>query len=162
MFSKSFSQSKALDATESRIEKSYSVPLVSVEELSEMLERKNNVVLFDTRTKEEYEKSHIEGALLLPPQTPTGDFTKEHGALIQGKTVVFYCSVGQRSSKFLNRVQKACRDARAEACYNLKGGIFRWYNEGHPVINEGGKTDDIHGYNPLWGMLIEKRNKSRQ
>ena len=159
MFGNIFNRSGALDITESMIEKSHPVPLVSAEELLAMLQKEQNIVLFDTRTPEEYEKSHISGALLLPPQTPTDDFIKEHGALIREKTAVFYCSVGQRSSDFLNRVYKACKATGAKECYNLRGGIFHWYNEGHPVVNGIGETDDIHGYNPLWGMLIEKRKR---
>ena len=152
-------RSGALDATESMIEKNYPVPLVSAKELSAMLQKRENIVLFDTRTQEEYEKSHISGALLLPPQTPADDFIREHGEMMRERTAVFYCSVGQRSSDFLNRVYKACKAAGAKECYNLRGGIFRWYNEGHPVVNGTGETDDIHGYNPLWGMMIEKRAK---
>ncbi|MCG8343127.1 MAG: rhodanese-like domain-containing protein [Chlorobiales bacterium] len=152
-------RSGALDATESMIEKNYPVPLVSAKELSAMLQKRENIVLFDTRTQEEYEKSHISGALLLPPQTPADDFIREHGEMMRKRTAVFYCSVGQRSSDFLNRVYKACKAAGAKECYNLRGGIFRWYNEGHPVVNGTGETDDIHGYNPLWGMMIEKRAK---
>lgn len=152
-------RSGALDATESMIEKNYPVPLVSAKELSAMLQKRENIVLFDTRTQEEYEKSHISGALLLLPQTPADDFIREHGEMMRERTAVFYCSVGQRSSDFLNRVYKACKAAGAKECYNLRGGIFRWYNEGHPVVNGTGETDDIHGYNPLWGMMIEKRAK---
>ena len=157
MFGNIFNISGALGATENMIEKTYSVPLVSAEELSTMLQKQKSIVLFDTRTPEEYEKSHIAGGLLLPPQTPTDDFIKKYEALIREKTVVFYCSVGQRSSEFLNRVQKACRQAGAKECYNLRGGIFGWYNQGHPVVNADGETDDIHGYNALWGMMIKKR-----
>ena len=157
MFGNIFNASGALDATESMIEKTYPVPLVSAEELSAMLQKKKNIVLFDTRTSEEYEKSHIAGGMLLPPQTSTDNFIKKYGEQIREKTVVFYCSVGQRSSEFLNRVQKACREAGAEECYNLRGGIFGWYNRGHPVVNADGETDDIHGYNALWGMMIKNR-----
>ena len=95
----------------------------------------------------------------MTPQTATDDFIRENGEMIRGKTAVFYCSVGQRSSDFLNRVYKACKTAGAKECHNLRGGIFRWYNEGRPVVNGNGETDDIHGYNPLWGMMIEKRSK---
>ncbi len=159
MFGNIFNTSSALDATESMIEKNYPVPLVSAEKLSAMLQKEKNIALFDTRTREEYQKSHISGAVLVTPQTKTDDFIREYGGLIREKTVVFYCSVGQRSSDFLNRVYKACMAAGAKECYNLRGGIFRWYNEGNPVVNGNGETDDIHGYNPLWGMMIEKRAK---
>ena len=150
-------RSGALDATESTIEKNYPVPLVSAKELSTMLQKEESTALFDTRTQEEYEKSHISGAVLVPPQTPTDDFIREHGEMIRGKTAVFYCSVGQRSSDFLHRAYKACKAAGAKECHNLRGGIFRWYNEGYRVVNGNGETDDIHGYNPLWGMMIKKR-----
>lgn len=159
MFDSILNRFGALDATESMIEKNYPVPLVSSRELSAMLQTGKEIALFDTRTHEEYQKSHLPEAVLVTPQTTTDDFIREYGDSIRGKTVVFYCSVGQRSSDFLNRVYKACKTAGAKECYNLRGGIFRWYNDGHPVVNENGETDDIHGYNPLWSMMIEKRSK---
>lgn len=162
MFGNIIDKQGALDVTESMIEKSYPVPLLSADELARRLKNKEKIILFDTRTAEEYAKSHIDGAVQLPPETPSSDFIREYGALIREKTVLFYCSVGQRSSNYLNRVYRACKAEGAQECYNLRGGIFRWYNQGHPVVNENGETDDIHGYNPLWGMMIEKRNTSRQ
>ena len=149
--------SGALDVMENLIDRSFKLPVVTAGELSEMLEKGEQPVLFDTRTKEEYDKSHIENALRVDPHTSSEDFLSRHTQQIRGKTVVFYCSVGQRSSDFLNRVHQACKDAGAIDCYNLRGGIFRWYNEGYPVVNDKGETDDIHRYNSLWGMMIEKR-----
>jgi len=40
---------------------------------------------------------------------------------------------------------------------NLKGGIFRWYNEHHPIINDDGETNEIHPGNESWADLINKR-----
>jgi len=153
------SPSGALGATENMIEKKIPVPVISARELVVMLDAKESVILFDTRTGEEYEKSHIEGAVHVEPNTPTKAFIERYADTIRNKKLVFYCSVGQRSSEFLNRVQQECLDAGAIACYNLRGGIFRWYNEGHPVVDSRGATDNIHGYNPLWGMMVEKRRK---
>ncbi len=44
------------------------------------------------------------------------------------------------------------------ALQNLQGGIFRWYNEHHQVINDKGFTDDMHHSDESWADLINKRS----
>ncbi|NTV99093.1 MAG: rhodanese-like domain-containing protein, partial [Chlorobiaceae bacterium] len=83
--------------------------------------------------------------------------TARHLSLLAGRDIVFYCSVGQRSSELLARLESVCVKSGAKSCRNLRGGIFRWYNEGKPVVDAGGMTDDIHGYDPIWGMMLERR-----
>lgn len=162
MFETIFSPSAALGVTESLIEKTFSLPVLSTKELSALLENKERLVLFDVRTQEEYAMSRIDGAIHLDPGTSANSFLEDYGGRIPGARLIFYCSVGQRSSEFLGRVHEACMQAGAKACSNLRGGIFRWYNEGRPVVNDEGETDDIHGYNAVWGMMIEKRARNNR
>ncbi len=155
--------SKALEAAVSLLEKTWPVNGLLPETLRSRLENNNNgaLLLFDTRSEDEYLTSHLKRAEHLDPGTKPEVFLNRYGTELPDKDVVFYCSVGQRSSELLQKLSGACRGSGATGCYNLSGGIFRWYNMGYPVYNENGETDDIHGYNAMWEMMIERRKKSR-
>jgi len=146
-----------LDAAIMMIERTHRVENLGTDELAALLAGPEPPLLFDIRTAEEFEKSRITTAVRLDPDTRADDFSARYGALVAGRDLVFYCSVGQRSSELLERVKSACGKARAKSCRNLRGGIFRWYNEGKPVVDASGLTDDIHGYDPIWSMMVERR-----
>ena len=116
------------------------------------------IVLFDTRKSDEYKMSHLRSAIRLDPDMDAAQFFKEYGAQIDNKEVVFYCSVGYRSSIFIERLQKQIAPTDTLSLTNLQGGIFRWYNEKNPVVDHQGETDAIHPYDNFWGKLIKKRN----
>ena len=146
-----------LDATIMMIERTHRVENLATDELAAMLAGAEPPLLFDIRTAEEYEKSRISTAVRLDPDTSLDDFAARYGSLVTGRDLLFYCSVGQRSSELLERVESACEKEGAKSCRNLRGGIFRWYNEGKPVVDASGLTDNIHGYDPIWGMMVERR-----
>ena len=58
---------------------------------------KNNYVIVDVRTKEEYNTSHIKGAINIPY-----DEIDENTKLDKTKTILVYCRSGVRSSKAYN------------------------------------------------------------
>ena len=146
---------------EKKIDIKYSVPNITHQELSEKLNSKEAVryVLFDVRERAEYDTSHLQSAHHVDPEMKSNVFFDTFGSMIQGKNLVFYCSVGDRSSHFLGRVQKQALKDRALRLFNLRGGIFRWYNEGHPVVDKTGETDAIDPYDEEWGKLVRKRNR---
>ena len=148
---------RLLDAAILMIERTRRVEHLGSDELAALLAGSEAPLLFDVRTAEEYEKSHIATAVRLDPDIGSDAFKARYGSLFAGRDLVFYCSVGQRSSELLERVESACGKARAKSCRNLRGGIFRWYNEGRPVVDASGLTDDIHSYDPIWGMMVERR-----
>lgn len=146
-----------LDASIMMIERTHRVENLATDELAAMLAGPEPPLLFDIRTAGEYGKSRIATAVRLDPDTGPDEFASRYAALLKGRDIVFYCSVGQRSSELLKRVESACGKAGAKSCRNLRGGIFRWYNEGKPVVDESGMTDDIHGHDPVWDMMVERR-----
>ncbi|MBF0585722.1 rhodanese-like domain-containing protein [Prosthecochloris sp. N3] len=150
-----------LALTETMIERSWPWPSVTVDELAGMLEQQESPLLFDVREREEFDVSRIRDARHLEPSSTAREFMERHGGNLRERHAVFYCSVGQRSSEFIDRVHRLCQEAGSLSCSNLKGGIFRWYNTGYPVVNTGGVTDDIHEYNALWGIMVRKREASR-
>lgn len=86
-----------------------------------------NFVILDVRTPEEYEKSHIEGSVLINYQSP--DFRDEIQKLDKNKTYLVYCRSGMRGA--------ACIDIMMETgfkkIYHIVGGIMGWENCGLPV-----------------------------
>ena len=148
---------------EKKLDIKYSVPNITHQELSEKLASKDadRYVLFDVREKEEYAVSHLASAHRVDPGTNAEAFVKAFGTMIRGKNLVFYCSVGDRSSYLIEKIQGQALEAGALSLSNLRGGIFRWYNENHPVVNASGATDTVHPYDEEWGKLIEKRNRKQ-
>jgi rhodanese-related sulfurtransferase len=146
-----------LEAAIMIIERTNRVENLATDELAAMLAGPEPPLLFDIRTSVEFGKSHIATAVRLDPDTGTDDFAAHYASLMVGRDIVFYCSVGQRSTELLGRVERFCRKAGAKSCRNLRGGIFRWYNEGKPVVDVSGRTDVIDGYDPIWGLMVERR-----
>jgi len=115
----------------------------------------NDVVLFDVRQHEEFLVSHIQGSIWLDPDMTLSQFSKEFKDQLKDKTIVFYCSVGWRSSKMASDVQRFVARSKAKATYNLTGGVFAWHNQGLPLVDQYSKdTTNIHPYNFFWGSLI--------
>lgn len=122
------------------------VPLIKSDSLKPKLD---DVVLLDTRAKEEYEISHIKGARFVDYD----DFEVEQVRDIpKDKEVIVYCSVGYRSERVGEKLQKA----GYSNVKNLYGGIFGWKNEGNEVVvgPNDQPTDSVHTYNRLWGKWL--------
>ena len=148
---------RLLDAAIVVIERTHRVEHLGTDELAALLAGSELPLLFDVRTAEEVEKSHITSAVRLDPDIGSEAFAARYGSIVAGRDLVFYCSVGQRSSELLEQVESECGKAGAKSFRNLRGGIFRWYNEGRPVVDASGMTDNIDGYDPIWGMMVEGR-----
>ena len=126
----------------------HSVPECSPREA----EKTPHVLFLDAREDKEYKVSHLTGAL------PVGydHFSLEGLQDIPKDTpVVVYCSVGYRSEKVTEKLLAAgYTNVR-----NMVGGIFEWVNEGKPVVNDKGPTQQVHAYNKKWGVWLQKGEK---
>lgn len=123
------------------------VPLIKVDSLKEL---QSDVVILDTRAKEEFEVSHIEGARFIDYDafevSQVSDINKN-------QEVIVYCSVGYRSERVGEKLQKA----GYTNVKNLYGGIFSWKNEGNEVVGpQNQPTDSVHTYNKSWGKWLIK------
>lgn len=150
-----------LSALEKTISTQFEVPHLAWQNLKASLSASDSTryVLFDTRPAEEYHVSHLPHAIQVDPLLPPEQFLALYGDSLKNKNVVFYCSVGYRSSQFLQRVHKKLAEKGVVAAFNLQGGIFRWYNEGNLVVDAHGPTDKVHPYDKIWGALVKKRKK---
>ena len=123
----------------------YTVPLMSADELKEKL---GEVKIFDTRELNEYMISHLPGAV----NVGFNEFDKSIFEKIKkDEPIVLYCSVGFRSEKIGERLQKM----GFTNVLNLYGSIFEWANKGYPVENFTNKnTQEVHTYNEEWSQWI--------
>ncbi|MFN0176865.1 MAG: rhodanese-like domain-containing protein [Saprospiraceae bacterium] len=110
-------------------------------------------IFLDAREPREYAVSHIAGAISIGydhfdlENLPT-NLPKDH-------RIVVYCSVGYRSEKVAEKLQKA----GFTNVSNLYGGIFEWANQGLPLVNHKGVTNEVHAYSRSWGIWLKKGKK---
>jgi len=72
-------------------------------------------------------------------------------AIAKDAKIVTYCSVGYRSERIGEKLQKA----GFTDVSNLKGSIFKWINEGNTLEDKDGQTTDkVHGFDKNWGKWV--------
>lgn len=134
---------------------------ISPEELALKFRVGEPFILLDVREAEEFAVSHLPRAMRVDPGIWQNSFMNRVGERVRGRSVVFYCSVGVRSSKLAAYVQHLLLKAGATAVYNLRGGIFAWHNQKRVLANGDGKTDFVHPYDKHWGQLLERKSQKR-
>lgn len=128
------------------------VPFIKGHELESKL-GKQEMLILDTREKDEYNVSHIKGAKLISYDNfELSDIPKVN----KNTLIVIYCSVGYRSERIGEKLKKA----GYTNVYNLYGGLFQWINEGRQVVgNDNKPTDKIHPYSDSWGKWLTRGKK---
>lgn len=139
----------SLEDVERAVRRLIPVPEITPRELAPRL---TSMVLFDVREAEEFAQSRLPGAHRLPPDMSADAFRATHAAQVAGREVVFYCAVGWRSGKMLERVQALIASARPAALFNLRGGLFRWRAEGLPLEGDA----EVHPFDANWGRLLRR------
>ncbi|WP_246139118.1 rhodanese-like domain-containing protein [Gelidibacter salicanalis] len=130
----------------------HNVPYISVQELAMP---KTNTIIFDTREFEEYQISRIANSIFVGYNTfdinqATLHLKDKHQA------IVVYCSLGIRSEKIAQQLQKA----GYTSVYNLYGGIFEWKNADFTIVDSDGyPTDNVHAYSEAWSKWLLKGTK---
>lgn len=119
------------------------------------------VVLFDVRQDAEYAVSHLPGAIHVKPGTGRAAFLDLYGNDVKGKRVVFYCSVGVRSSTLASRVAEDLKARGAVAVDDLSGGIFAWHGKELPLEDAKGPTEFVHPFDSTWGRLVSRQDLVR-
>jgi rhodanese-related sulfurtransferase len=125
---------------------------VSTIKVNEAKQRKS-AYFFDTRTKKEFEVSHIPKAQWIGYE----EFTiKKMKNIPKNAEIIVYCSVGARSEQIGEKMKK-------EGFLNVKnlwGGIFEWVNMSQPVVDKNNKTSQkVHAFSPEWGIWLQKGEK---
>lgn len=126
------------------------VPLTTPKQIHRLIEL-SDVTLLDARETKEYSVSHINGAIKV-------GYNNFNLALVstldKSKPVYVYCSIGVRSEKIGEKLQKA----GFTKVFNLYGGIFNWVNLGYELVDsKGNLTTKVHGYNTDWSKWLNSQ-----
>jgi rhodanese-related sulfurtransferase len=125
----------------------FTVPLISAKDVINM----QNAVILDAREPREYQVSHLPNAKCI-------GFDKIDQKVLskieKDKTIILYCSIGYRSEKVGEKLQKL----GYKKVFNLYGSIFEWANLGYPLVTSDGKTTNkIHVFDKNWGRWMENK-----
>lgn len=125
---------------------SNSIPYIHVKDL----QNTENMVLLDTRKKQEYNISHIKNAIWVGHKAfKQVDVSSKFPN--KNVPIIVYCSIGVRSEDIGEKLKKA----GYTNVKNLYGGIFDWKNQKRSIYNNKGvKTDSIHAFSKQWGKLL--------
>ena len=110
-----------------------------------------NVTILDAREESEYNISHLPKAQYIGYD----NFDARSVNLIpKTDTIYIYCSIGYRSEKIGERLQKM----GFNNVFNLYGGIFNWVNSGYELVDKNNiQTKVVHGYNKEWSKLLNEK-----
>ena len=156
-----------LEKIERSLEQGSSIRHVDVENIfSSLNSRSDNTYLFDVREPDEFEVSHLAGAIRLEPDSNPGDFLETYGYLLEQGDVIFYCAVGVRATELAQEVADLIDDQASQAEFtfnapaNMKGGIFHWHNDSLPLVDAEGITDLVHPYSWFQKRLLLRTDKA--
>lgn len=129
---------------------SFTVPTVTVAQVEKWQAVDKKIYFLDAREEEEYAVSHI-------PQARHIGYDNLRKSALEGipqnAVLVVYCSVGYRSEKIGERLQKE----GYQKVYNLYGSLFEWVNQGHAIEDKQGRaTQRVHTYNKEWGRWLKR------
>lgn len=124
------------------------VPIAKPTQLKFEMSKNSSLYILDARENNEYEVSHIKNARFIGYDNFKLETVKD---IPKDAKVYVYCSIGYRSEKIGEKLQKA----GFQNVYNLYGGIFNWANAGFPLESKAGiPTKDVHGYSKKWAKWL--------
>jgi rhodanese-related sulfurtransferase len=107
------------------------------------LMKDKKIVFIDVRRPNEQEVSMLPGAIphnvFLENPEKYNDYTK-----------VGYCTIGYRSSRFTQMMQR-----KGITIYNLHGGMLGWVHDGGKIYAKNGQSFRIHVYGRPWKLAPE-------
>ena len=109
-------------------------------------------LLVDARPPDRVAVSHIEGAVAIDPASP--DLTAL-ARVSQETPIVVYDGPGVVGAA----MAKGLSDAGFTRVSNLEGGLFRWVNEGHPLVNDKGPATRVLAAGWAWSRLLKSRHR---
>ena len=125
---------------------SFSVKTISPNDVK----RQSDILILDARERSEYDVSHLPNAVFIG----YSNFEKKTlDSIARDRPIVVYCSIGYRSEKIGEKLQKQ----GFSKVYNLYGSIFEWVNQGNPVVDKNNQpTKKVHTYNKAWSRWVEE------
>ncbi|PIP87299.1 hypothetical protein COW81_01105 [Candidatus Campbellbacteria bacterium CG22_combo_CG10-13_8_21_14_all_36_13] len=132
---------KNLDSSESIGHRdSVAIYEISPSEVVEKIKNKEDIILLDVRTLEEYKEIHLQNALLLPVEE-LSQGTLDNIGLGQGskdKEIIIYCRSGARS-KIAHDIMKSLGYTNIKSVY---GGMVHWQEDSYPFTEAEEYTEN--------------------
>lgn len=94
---------------------------ITVQELKEMQDSKENFQFIDVREPYEYEEANMNAELI-----PLGDIPESVDKIKRDQKVIVHCRSGKRSA---NAIKWLEQNHQFDNLYNLKGGILAYQDE---------------------------------
>ena len=94
---------------------------ITVQELHQMMESKEDFQLIDVREPYEFDIVNLQGVLI-----PLADIPQSVDKIDKSKKVVVHCRSGARSASAIEFLE---REHGFSNLYNLKGGVVAWASE---------------------------------
>jgi len=94
---------------------------VTVKELKQMIDNKEDIQIVDVREPNEFNQANIQGELI-----PLGTVPQNADKISKTKKVIVHCRSGKRSE---NAIKYLEANHGFDNLYNLKGGILAWKAE---------------------------------
>ncbi len=102
------------------------IPQIDATGVKRAIDTKENVILLDVRTPDEYAGGHIQGSTLMPLQTLQQNVTQFTD---KSKKMYVYCRSGARSAQAARLLQQLGYTDVS----NMAGGILSWSAKGYPM-----------------------------
>jgi len=126
-------------------------------------------IILDARRKDEWEESHIWGALHVHTLPPPMRLQKHFVARVllqrglsgveKDREIICYCAAGLRSSRLVMKLRKA----GFSRVFLLREGLYNWVNAGFPLYNaHGEERTHIRAQHWLSTVLIHDKEKILQ
>ncbi len=93
---------------------------VSIDEAKEIIKNDGELLILDTRTQEEYDAGHIEGAILIPYNKLEMNLDELDG--YEDKPILVYCRTGSRSAVAVDILI----ENGFNKIYHMNQGFSRW------------------------------------
>lgn len=105
---------------------------------ADKIKNKENIILLDVRTPEEYEEVHLENAILLPVQQLSAQSLADIGLgeNAKDKEIIIYCRSGARSKTAYN-IMKSLGYTNIKS---VAGGMIHWEEDNYPFTETGAYT----------------------
>lgn len=103
---------------------------VSAADAYDIMQSRQDPVIIDVRTRQEYQAGHLDGAINLDYYS--SGFLDRLKALNKNNTYIVYCRKGIRGGIALEMM----RSLGFKEVYNILGGLALWAEEGWPMMGE--------------------------
>lgn len=95
-----------------------------------LMSERPDLQVIDVRSAQEFSQARLENAILLSIHQPEPVYLKQLKALPRDKPYLLYCTVGTRSKKVAEDMERL----GFTQVYNLTKGIMEWYNQRYKII----------------------------